>query len=117
VKAWNQASRCHFVDVLWSHAQNSCHLRNFQSLVPLLQHFDEFHGRPAFEEHIRSLQKHLRCKSSRFLRRNLYANTNARIQTQLQLDCRVGGLATQGESDWAEKYKPVTTQSVALILI
>ena len=64
VKAWNQASRRHFVDVLWSHAQDSCHLRNFQSLVPLLQHFDEFHGRQAFEEPVRSLQKHLQCKGS-----------------------------------------------------
>lgn len=45
-----------------SYAQNSRHLRNFESLVPLFQHLDEFHGCPAFEEPLRSLQKHLHCK-------------------------------------------------------
>ena len=62
VKAWNQASGSHFVNMLWSHTQNSCHLRNFQSLVPLFQHLDEFHGPPAFEEPVSSLQKHLHHK-------------------------------------------------------
>jgi hypothetical protein len=50
MKAWNQAISSHLVDVLRSHPENLRHFRHSQSLVSLLQHFDKFHGRQAFEE-------------------------------------------------------------------